>query len=522
MTISIDFLDTVKEDLSLLQSEADSLKDSVDAPLDQTGLSTEKTNIENTITSIESEISDIDDEIDALDPEDPYYDIDLEILTDDKTRLQNQILTLDSTLSSLSDLSNTLDDVQDLINLSGNSTLDVFGDVSSGIDGITQGIQDKVKILDSKCNLPLPLSQIGIEDLKSIAEKFAAKQVLTIALESAKQGIPSNVLSQATSVVGKFNSIRSSVQGKLDTLKGAASKAQSLKGDFSSLVNGELTPEGILSVAQKWGGNVPGLNGLLDTASQGLNALQNFDICSLVPNFKLNPETGNIREEPNDPVPPTEEPEPAKILVPTVEDSRQKETQTIDEKYGGSVQVDEKRQVELEKQREIYDKEYAAATEDVTNRFKEVDKALKANMASNAYKSLLEKSKVLQQPIWRVVEISQLSPEEENAYIQNRELNKEWSALSDLISRLKEFEFIYRNRLTNRAKNNSGKANAIANANKSIQEKLTDEDYFRDVVDYTPKVNFSYVNEQAEKCFNVLKKHSSQLYDYYNYYDHNV
>jgi hypothetical protein len=248
---------------------------------------------------------------------------------------------------------------------------------------------------------------------------------------------------------------------------------------------------------------------------------------------------GAVFTEPNEAVATTKDPEPVKPLEPTVEDKRVLPAETIQERFTGTnVQIEIPDQKTLEEQYETFRnnwnfvlKPYYSSLQKAENNIVELQNATEITL-------LRQLSVSTGHTLDYLVQNGKVDALTTRLYFQLKFVIRLKNARSEFIMKVNELKNIHTMNLTRR-EGVSGKAEAIALANKSVDDFIDSSDFTQIVLNLSDqdKVNYSSLvriysdeynfysspnalREEARSIVNgCLKPLSSQLYDYWNYSD---
>lgn len=553
----IDELSQILGDVQSFATDADNLTDQNNTAPDVDVLEDPKNTVSNKITEVqdsidtatarkavvESEIEDLEN--DPLLPYYPYLQEDLNELKDEKDQLDNQLTALGDVADSVDGFSDSLDGIETQLNSLGiefdgiSNITDKIGDVTSDLRGIEDKLNGITDSLGSACGIPDLIKDIVLQKIKTLAKKFAAEKSLLIARKLAAAGTPTGPLGNIVATASQLNALRAEVEAKIDQIKGVISTVESLKDEFEALLNGNLSIDAVLGFAEKWGTQVPGLGGYVEQGLSAVNQLQNFDVCSLLPNIIKNPLTGEFSEEPRDAVATTEDPTPAKKLEPTVVDKAEEDAETIPDRYP-SPTIEEKKQKVLQENFQKFNEEWEEFYSKVEEAHLEKLDALEALKDSETYKLLIKKSNATGAPISNIVGYRGTDAER-SFYAQFQEAEIESELFTSLYMDIMNLRLHHETELTARKSGYESKSGAIEKANSLIASLISSGEFFKyksrsKIVTQTNSEtgettsgiqepdkyfeNGDYGLNRANEAKDILEKWSSELYDYYNYSDH--
>jgi hypothetical protein len=150
--------------------------------------------------------------------------------------------------------------------------------------------------------------------LKDLTDK---KTLIKLLLKIPKvKGIAGSVQRNATVV--QLVALAANVKEKYEMVQSKIEAVYSFQNDIAS-IKSDPSPANIARVAQRYKGKVPGLDRYIQLASDATN-LTELDICDLIPNISFNPETGAVSVNAKKSLFPSENPEAAEPLIPSVKD----------------------------------------------------------------------------------------------------------------------------------------------------------------------------------------------------------
>jgi hypothetical protein len=150
--------------------------------------------------------------------------------------------------------------------------------------------------------------------LKDLTDK---KTLIKLLLKIPKvKGIAGSVQRNATVV--QLVALAANVKEKYEMVQSKIEAVYSFQNDIAS-IKSDPSPANIARVAQRYKGKVPGLDRYIQLASDVTN-LTELDICDLIPNISFNPETGAVSVNAKKSLFPSENPEAAELLIPSVKD----------------------------------------------------------------------------------------------------------------------------------------------------------------------------------------------------------
>lgn len=150
--------------------------------------------------------------------------------------------------------------------------------------------------------------------LKDLTDK---KTLIKLLLKIPKlKGLAGSV-QRNTSVV-KLVALAATVKEKYEMVQSKIEALYSFQNDIAS-IKSDPSPANIARVAQRYKGKVPGLDRYIQLASDITNTTK-LDFCDLIPNISFNPETGAVSVNAKKSLFPSENPEAAELLIPSVKD----------------------------------------------------------------------------------------------------------------------------------------------------------------------------------------------------------
>ena len=152
---------------------------------------------------------------------------------------------------------------------------------------------------------------LGLQDLTD------KKTLIKLLLKIPKvKGIAGSV--QRNASVVQLVALAATVKEKYELVQSKIEAVYSFQNDIAS-IKSDPSPANIARVAQRYKGKVPGLDRYIQLASDITNTTE-LDFCDLIPNISFNPETGAVSVNAKKSLFPSENPEAAEPLIPSVKD----------------------------------------------------------------------------------------------------------------------------------------------------------------------------------------------------------
>jgi hypothetical protein len=152
---------------------------------------------------------------------------------------------------------------------------------------------------------------LGLQDLTD------KKTLIKLLLKIPKlKGLAGSV--QRNASVVQLVALAATVKEKYELVQSKIEAVYSLQNDIAS-IKSDPSPANIARVAERYKGKVPGLDRYIELASDITNTTE-LDFCDLIPNISFNPETGAVSVNAKKSLFPSENPEAAELLIPSVKD----------------------------------------------------------------------------------------------------------------------------------------------------------------------------------------------------------